>query len=340
MGVDISDLLEPERSTLNSLRGRTVALDALNMLYQFLSIIRQPDGEPLKDSKGRVTSHLSGLFYRTTKLVEKEIKPFYVFDGEPPEFKETVNKKRRERREEARKKYEEALKKGETDKAEKYAKQSTSIKSEMIGQAKDLLDGMGIPWIQAPSEGEAQAAYMAIEGDAWAVGSQDFDSILFGSPILIRNLTITGKRKLPGKKSYKVVKPEKISLKDTLGNLGIDRKQLITIGILIGTDYTPGGIKGVGPKTALELVKEHGDLESVIEKVDWPFEEDPKDIMNFFLDPPVTGDYGLTWDNPDSREIKSFLCDEHDFSEERVSKPIKKLKEGMEKGTQSRLDSF
>lgn len=340
MGVDIAELVEPEESSLDSFKGRTFALDALNMLYQFLSIIRQPDGEPLKDSNGRVTSHLSGLFYRTSKLVEHEMKPFYVFDGEPPEFKETVNKERRERRKEAKKKYEEALEKGKVKEAKKYAQQSVSVQEEMIEQSKELLDAMGIPWIQAPSEGEAQAAFMTKEGDAWAVGSQDFDSLLFGAPVLLRNLTITGKRKLPGKEEYKEVRPEKIELEKLLKEIDLEREQLVIMGILVGTDYTPGGIKGIGPKTALDMVKEHGDLRSVIEQVDWSFDEDPEDIMDFFMNPPVADDYSLQWGEPDEEKIKDFLCDKHDFSENRVEKPIKKLKKDRNKGTQSRLDTF
>ncbi len=340
MGVDISELVETEESSLDAFKGRTIALDALNMLYQFLSIIRQPDGEPLKDSKGRVTSHLSGLFYRTAKLVENEITPFYVFDGKPPDFKESVNKRRRERREEAREKYEEALKKGEMKEARKYAKQSVRVQDKMVEQSKELLEGMGIPWIQAPSEGEAQAAYMARKGEAWAVGSQDFDSLLFGAPVLVRNLTITGKRKLPGKERYREVKPEMIRLQKALGELGINREQLILIGILVGKDYTPGGIKGIGPKNALELVRKKKDTESVLEEVDWPFDESSEDIMDFFLEPPVDDSYRLKWKDPDEEKIRDFLCGEHDFSESRIEKPITKLRENRDKGTQSRLDSF
>ncbi|MFP4115741.1 MAG: flap endonuclease-1 [Candidatus Aenigmatarchaeota archaeon] len=340
MGVDLSNLAGPEETSLETFKGRTVALDALNMLYQFLSIIRQPDGEPLKDSKGRVTSHLSGVFYRTAKLEENEIRPFYVFDGEPPEFKESVNEKRRERRKEAKKKYEKALERGETEKAKKYAQQAVTVQEEMINQTKKLLDGMGIPWIQAPSEGEAQAAFMARRGEAWAVGSQDFDSLLFGAPILIRNLTITGKRKLPGKNTYREVRPEKIKLEETLEELGVNREQLIIIGILVGTDYTPGGVKGIGPKKALKLVKKQGNLRSVLERFDWPFDKDPEDIVNFFMEPPVNKDYELTWREPDTEDIKNFLCNEHDFSEDRIEKPIKRLKESRSGGKQSRLNSF
>ncbi len=340
MGVDIADLIEPEESSLDAFKGRTFAVDSLNMMYQFLSIIRQPDGEPLKDSKGRVTSHLSGLFYRTAKLVEYEIKPFYVFDGKPPEFKKTVNRERRKRREKAKEKHKEALREGKKKKAKKYAMQSVTVQEEMVQQSKDLLDAMGIPWIQAPGEGEAQAAFMAKGGDAWAVGSQDFDSLLFGAPVLVRNLTITGKRKLPNKKEYVEIRPEKIELGKILDGLGISREQLVIMGILVGTDYAPGGVKGIGPKNALKIVKKHGDLRSVIKEVDWSFEKDPEDIMNLFMNPSVTENYSLEWHEPREDDIKKFLCDEHDFSENRIKKPIEKLKKNRNSGTQSRLDSF
>lgn len=338
--MNISDLVEVEEARLDSFKGRKVALDALNMLYQFLSTIRQPTGEPLKDSEGRVTSHLSGLFYRTAKLVEHEIQPCYVFDGEPPEFKSSVNEKRRKRRKEAKEKYEEALKKGDMEDAQKYAQQSSKIQDEMIDQSKELLDAMGIPWVQAPSEGEAQAARMAKNGDVWAAGSQDFDSLLFGAPVLLRNLTITGKRKLPNKEKYVKIRPEKIDLSATLRKLDIDHDQLILLGILVGTDYNPGGVTDIGPKTALKLVKEHGDIRSLEENVDWEYKNSMEKIFDFFKNPPLEKDYELEWRQPDEEKIKEFLCDRHDFSENRIQKSIDRLKKASEGGTQSRLDSF
>ncbi|MDK2783923.1 MAG: flap endonuclease, partial [Thermococcaceae archaeon] len=219
MGVQIGELLPRKELELENLNGKKVAIDAFNAIYQFLSTIRQRDGTPLMDSKGRITSHLSGLFYRTINLMEAGIKPAYVFDGKPPEFKKKELEKRAEYREEAQEKWEEALARGDMEEAKKYAQRASKVNEMLIEDAKKLLELMGIPWVQAPSEGEAQAAYMASKGDVWASASQDYDSLLFGTPRLVRNLTITGKRKLPGKDVYVEVKPELIVLEEVLKEL-------------------------------------------------------------------------------------------------------------------------
>lgn len=340
MGVQIGELLESKETSLKALSGRKIAVDSLNILYQFISIIRQPDGTPLKDSKGRITSHLSGLFYRTSKLIEHEIKPCYVFDGEPPEFKRTTNQKRRERRREAKEKYEKAIERGDIKNAKKYAQMSARVQDEMIEESKTLLNAMGVPYVQAPSEGEAQAALMNRKNEVWATSSQDYDSLLFGSPTLLRNVAITGKRKLPNKEEYVEVKPEILKLEKILDKLGIKRKQLVIIGILIGTDYNPQGVEGVGPKTALKLVKKHEDLDSVIKEVEWGFEKDPEEIIDFFLNPPVEENYQLKWKDPDDEKITKFLCEKHDFSEKRINNSIERLRKSIKSGTQTRLDSW
>jgi len=208
-----------------------------------------------------VTSHLSGLFHRTSKLLEFGIEPVYVFDGKPPIWKKKTQEAREKIREEARKKWAEAVEKGEE--AIKYAQASSRLTGNMIDHAKELLDHMGIPWIQAPSEGEAQAAHMCKQGLVWAAGSQDWDSLLFASPRFVRNLTVSGRKKLPGKQTYVEVNPELIDLEHVKKELGINEEQIILLGILIGTDFNPGGIKGVGPKTALKLVKQHKTLENI-----------------------------------------------------------------------------
>lgn len=340
MGVKIDKIIKPKTMVLDSLTGRKIGVDALNILYQFLSIIRQPDGTPLKDSKGRVTSHLSGLFYRTVKLIEKGVKPCYIFDGEPPKLKETVNKERRARRKKAKEKYEKALERGEIEKAKKYAQMSATVQEEMIESSKTLLEGMGTPWIQAPSEGEAQAAWMARKGEIWGVASQDYDSLLFGAPVLLRNIGITGKRKLPNKEKYVEVKPEIIKLSELLDEMGISREQLIITAILVGTDLNPGGVEGIGPKTGLDLVKKHKELGEVIQHVEWEFEADPEKIYEFFLNPPVSENYSLVWKNPDPDKLRTFLCDEHDFSEKRINSALERLEKSIDKGTQTRLDVF
>lgn len=311
---------------LRELRGRVVAVDAYNALYQFLTAIRQPDGTPLMDSRGRVTSHLSGLFYRTVNLLESGVKPVYVFDGKPPELKARELSERMEVKEEAKRKYEEALSSGDLEAARRYAQMSAYLTNDMVKASKELLSAMGVPWVQAPSEGEAQAAFMVIWGDAWATASQDYDSLLFGSPRLVRNLAISGKRKLPKKDVYVEVKPEVIELEALLKSLGITRDQLIDIAILIGTDYNPEGVKGVGPKTAYQLIKKYGSLEKAVKSLPGAkFPVSPEEIKKFFKNPPVTRDYGLEWRDPDISRVKEILVEEYEFSDDRVSGALERL---------------
>lgn len=335
MGVQLRDILEAKEVELESLKGRIIAIDAFNWLYQFLSSIRQPDGTPLMDLRGRVTSHLSGLFYRTANLLEVGIKPVYVFDGEKPKFKKYTIEKRREIREEAKEKWEEALEKGDLEEARKMAQRSGELNEEMIEESKELIKAMGLPVIQAKSEGEAQCAVMCKNKDVDLSASQDFDSLLFGSPKMVRNLNITGKRKIGGREVK--IYPEIIDLEENLNRLGITREQLIIIGILVGTDYNVGGVKGIGPKKALELVKKYKKIEEVMNHVEWEFELDPRDIFEFFLNPEYN-EYkdSLTFKQIDAEKIKKILCDEHDFSEERVNQVLERLK----MPTQSSLTSW
>jgi len=338
MGVNLKDLVPKEEVELSSLSGKKVAIDAFNACFQFLSIIRDKmTGELLRDSKGRITSHLSGLFYRTVNLVEVGIKPAYVFDGEPPKFKQRTLEERERMKEIARKKWEEALEKGE--KAITYAQATSVLTEEMVEDSKKLLEYMGIPWIQAPSEGEIQCAHMCKKGDVWASASQDYDSILVGSPRLIRNLSISGKRKLPRKEVYIEIKPEIIELEKVLKFLGITREQLIIIGLLVGTDYNPG-VKGIGPKTALKIVKEHKTLDKVLENVEWEGDVEAEEIYNFFLNPKATDKYKLEWKEPNREKIIEFMVEEHDFSRERVEKAIDKLEQAFASGRQTSLKGW
>jgi flap endonuclease-1 len=195
------------------------------------------------------------------------------------------------------------------------------VTSEIIDQSKQLLEALGIPYIQAPSEGEAQASYMVQKGDAYAVGSQDFDCLLFGAPILVRNLTSSEKRKLPNKQAYTAVHPERIRLEPGLQKLGISREQLVDIAILVGTDFNEG-IKGYGPKKSLKLLQEKGNLEHAFDLLQDSEPTLSSDeivaVRNIFLDPAITDDYVLQWSKPDSSAVIHLLCDEHQFSRSRV----------------------
>ncbi len=332
MGVNLRDLIPKKQVVLSDLSGKSIAIDAYNALYQFLAIIRQPNGTPLKDRTGRVTSNLSGLLYRTANLVEMGIKVVYVFDGVPPALKEVEIRRRVKVKEEAIVKYEKALQEGKIEKARTYAQATSRLKDYMEQDSKRLLTLMGVPWVQAPSEGEAQAAYLTKKGDTDYCASQDYDSILFGAPLLIRNVTISGRRKLPRKQVYVDVIPERVELNHVLKELNVTQEQLIDIGILVGTDFDPEGVKGIGPKTALNLIKQHGSLENVLphlKKAEFPVE--PQRIREIFLNPKVTDNYQLKWKEPDIEGVIDFLCRERDFSEDRVRKTLEKMTAGIKK---------
>jgi len=336
--VNIGGLIQAREVKLTDLAGRVIGIDGHNVSYQFLTRIRKGGtGEPLRDKRGRVTSHLSGIFYRTSSLIEAGIKPLFVWDGKPPSFKERTIMVRRALREEAKRRWVEALERGEE--AMVYAQAASKLTPEMVEESIQLLDYMGIPSIRAPSEGEAQLAVMAMEGDVWAGASQDWDSLLFNSPRLVRNLSITGQRKLPRKSVYVEVKPEVVELEKGLKSLGITREQLIIIGVLVGTDYNPG-VEGIGPKTALRLVKEHKTLDRVLANVKWEADVDAEKVFNFFLNPPATKAYEIRWKEPNMDKLIEFMVEEHDFSRERVEKVAKLLRETLLTTKEKSLESF
>jgi flap endonuclease-1 len=342
LGVDLGDLIQRQKTTLDALSGKTFAVDAYNALYQFLAIIRGPTGAPLMDREGRVTSHLSGLLYRTTNLAEHGIRLAYVFDGVPPTLKETEIKRRRAVKEEAVVKYEAAIVRGEVSEAKKFAQATASLKDTMVNDAHRLLEFLGVPYVQAPSEGEAQAAHMTSRGDVWAAVSQDYDSMLFGANRLIRNLAITGKRKLPMREAYVQVDPELVQLRETLTALQLSQEQLIDLGILIGTDFNPDGFKGIGPKTALKLLKDNGSIEQIAAKnPSFKIPANLERIREIFSKPSVTSNYSLRWREPQTEALVQFLCGDRDFNEERVRTAVTRMRTGLEteQGKQT-LESF
>ena len=335
MGSDIGDILQKQQVDMDHFSGKKIAIDAFNTIYQFITTIRQPDGTPLKDSHDRITSHLSGLLYRNANLIENGVKPVYVFDGDPPSFKSKEIEERREKKREAEEKWIIAVERGED--AKKYAMMSAKIDDYIVHSSKKLLELLGIPVVDAPSEGEAQASFMTSRGDTDFTGSQDYDSLLFGSPFLARNLTITGKRKLPGKNIYIDVRPEVISLEENLNLLGITREQLIDIAILVGTDYNEG-IRGIGAKKALRYIKSYGDVFKAMKALKVEI-DNAEEIREFFLNPPVIEDYQLNFREPEVEDVVEYLCEEHDFSRDRVEKAVEKIR-GNISASQSTLDRW
>ena len=335
MGLDLKSLLIREKTKLESFGNKIVAIDAYNAIYQFLAIIRGPEGLHLTDSNGRVTSHLTGLFYRNINFLSLGIKPVYVFDGKPPSMKSAEIEHRKQIKKDATIKYERAVSEGKMDDARKYAQQTTSMKDGMVDDSKKLLELFGIPYIQAPSEGEATAALLTQTGHADIAASQDFDSILFGAKKLVRNFTNSGRRKLPNRNTYIEVEPEVIDYKKNLEELGITGEQLIDVGNLIGTDFNPDGFERVGPKTAIKMIREHGKLEDIpqirekLEVIDY------NAIRKIFLKPETAKVDKIEFSEIRFDAITDYLSNERSFSRDRVESSLKRLKKSLEKKSQT-----
>ena len=341
MGVNLSDLTEPKSMEMEDLRGKKVAIDTYNIVYQFMSAIRQPDGYPLCDSKGRTTSHLTGLLHRTASLIEAGIEPVFVFDGKPHPLKQATLDGRKERREKAEQEWKDAVERGDMKTAHTKAQQTSRMTDEVKESAKELIRYMGLPIVDAPSDGEQEAAYICRRKDVWATASQDFDSLLFGTPVLLRNLTMTGRRKVPGKDIYREIKTEVIDSEEFLRNLGISREQLVDMCILMGTDFNTG-IKGIGPKKALKLVRDNGDLESVLRKIGEDI-TDYQEIRGIFLDYEGSDDYSVEHGPLDRQAVVDMLTS-YDFSADRVNSALDRIesarKEEERKRKQKALDAW
>jgi flap endonuclease-1 len=347
MGLKINELVNEVKRTItfDNLFKKIISIDAFNTIYQFLAIIRQRDGTPLKDYQGNVTSHLSGLFYRSINFLEHNIKPIYVFDGISSELKLDTIKERKKIKEEAQKKMIEAQDAEDFKQARKFAQFTSKLDAGMIEESKKLIESMGIPIIQASSEGEAQSAYMVEVGDAWACASQDYDTLLFGGERLLRNFAINRTKKV--RDTTVTLDIEYVSLTKFLKNLGINREQLVEMGILIGTDFFPG-IKGIGQKTALNLIKKYESLENLIQnKVKVGSKEIQLDlklveqVKNIFLLPDVKKEYN----KPKSKKInferiEELLIEQHNFSKQRVQNALERLRKLDSSKVQVSIDDF
>lgn len=333
MGVKLTDIFEPQPITFEQLAHSVIAVDAYNILYQFITTIRQRDGTPLKNSKGKTTSHLVGLFSRTTNFLEKQIKPVFVYDGVTPELKRAELKRRKKRKQAAKDKHAAAEARGDTKAMKKYAGRTAKLTDEMVEESQRLLDALGIPWMTAPAEAEAQAALLVRNGDADYVASQDMDSLLFGAPKMLKNLSISGRRKRPGTSSYYTIEPEVITLAKELERLHLTQEQLILLGMLVGTDFNPKGIHGIGPKRGLDKVKEYADdKEALFAEVEWDEHNDVRwqDVYELLSNMPTSDDYRIEWQQPDEDALHELLVEEFEFGESRVHNRVDELRRSQQ----------
>jgi len=337
MGLKITDLVPKKEIKWEDLANKKIAVDASQMIYQFASSIRQRDGTPLMDSEGNVTSHLVGIFSRVSNLMKKNIKLCFVFDGKPPLLKIKEHEKRALRKRIATEKLEKAKEEKDIEQMQKYSKQTVRLTRDMVEESKKLIEYLGLPVLQAPSEAEAQASHMCAKGDVWAVASTDYDCLVYKAKRLITNLTLSSRRKLPSG-TYISSYPEMVELSEVLNNMGIEQDQLLAIAILTGTDYNVGGVKGIGPKKALGLVKEFRSFDRIFKEVEAEFNW--KEVYSVFKNMPVMIKYNLEWKDHDEEKIKELLVEKHDFSMERVEKTLGLLNKHTKDKKQKGLSDF
>jgi len=323
VGVLLTPIVVKDTLPLDALRGRTLSVDGNGELYQFLALIRLRDGTPLRDSSGRITSHLAGLFYRTTRLIaDHGVKLAFVFDGTPPPRKAAEIERRRTTRQRYEAEHEKALRSGDIATAYSKSTMTSRLTREMVAEARELLRLLGIPTVQAPSEAEAQCAHMAARADVWAAASKDYDSLVFGAPRVVRFLTVSGREFLPSQGVFRPLVPELIDLDRLLNALAITREQLVDLAILVGTDFNDG-VKGIGPKKALKLVQEHGTIDRMPEAIRISL-GDIEPVRAIYLHPPATDDYEITFGEPDFDGAIRFLAEEREFSRDRVTAALRR----------------
>jgi flap endonuclease-1 len=330
MGVLLTPIVPKRVISLDDLAGRRLAVDGNGELYQFLALIRLPDGTPLMANDGRVTSHLVGLFYRTTRLIgEYGLDLAFVFDGQPPDLKQAEIDRRRETRRRYETEAEAARTAGDTARAYAKSTMTSRLTREMIAEATELLALLGVPVIQAPGEGEAQASMLAQRGDVWAAASKDYDTLLFGTPRLLRFLTLTGKEFLPSAGAFRPITPELIETDALLASLGITHAQLIDLAILVGTDFNEG-IKGIGPKKALKLVQTYGAIEEMSPEIRAQVPQFAA-VRRIYQEPTVAQHAELKAGPRDEEGLVKMLCGTRRFSETRVRAALERMRAGADR---------
>jgi len=337
MGLAIGDLIVKNEIELSNLKNKVLGVDGHNITYQFLTTIRDLNGEYLTNSEGRITSHIIGLFYRLSKILEEGITPVFCFDGKSLDLKKETIEKRKDLKILAEKNAEAKKLSGDTEAMANLLKRTAKITPEMINDAKELLDAFNIQNFDALHDGEAQLSVMNIQNKIDGIISQDYDVLLLGGKDLYRNIGISGKKKAPGKDYYLQIKPELINLEENLEKLEITREKLIWLGILIGTDFNEK-VPKVGPKTAIKLVKENDSLENIYKQLNYTPNFDYKEVFNIFWEPKAKDIEIEKFSSPNYDKIKELLLEKYEFNEERVINTLEKLEKVLtEKKAQKTL---
>ncbi len=339
VGLPLRPLVTAQELPWDTLAGRSLAVDGYNAVYQFLATIRGRDGHLFSDAQGQVTSHLMGTFYRTTSLLEQGVLPVWVFDGKPPERKAGTIRKRIAAKERAEGEWKEALAAGDLATARRKAAQTSHLTRAMVDELHALLRGLGVPVLQAPGEGEAQAAVLAAQGVTWAAASEDYDSLLFGAPRLVRGLAAR-------QRSGAAPAAQLIDRADLLSTLGIDQDELIALGILVGTDFNEGA-DGYGPKTALKLVREHLGFDATMARAGLELEE-ARAVAEIFRHPETVEPGPISFGPVDEVGLHKLLVETHGFSETRFraavsrarTRPTVAATPAEAKGHQTLLETF
>jgi flap endonuclease-1 len=290
----LRDLAAIEDVPIDSLAGEVVAIDAHNWLYRYLTtVVRFTRDDAYTTPDGEEVANLIGICQGVPRFLENDVTPVFVFDGAVTELKEDEVEERREAREEREEQLEEAREEGDALEIARLESQTQRLTETIQATSRELLERLDLPVVEAPAEGEAQCAHMAAAGTVDAAGTEDYDALLFGSPVTYRDLTSSGD-------------VERMELQATLDAHDITYEQLVDAGILCGTDFNEG-IHGIGPKTAITEIHEHGDLFDVLEARGEALPHADR-IRNLFFDPPVTDDYDLDLTvTPDVDAAREFV---------------------------------
>lgn len=320
----LRDLAVIEDVSFTDVHGTVVAIDAHNWLYRYLTTtVRWTASEAYTTPDGTEVANLIGIVRGLPKFFEHEMYPVFVFDGAVTDLKEDEIEERRAARHKAESRLEDALDAGDSMEAARLASQTQRLTPTIQSTTRELFEILDIPIIEAPAEGEAQASYMARQGDVDYVGTEDYDALLFGAPYTLRQLTSKGD-------------PERMDFEATLREHEISHAQLVDIAILIGTDFNEG-VTGFGPKTALKAIRKHGDLDAVLDDSDVVIPDAPR-VQELFLDPPVTDAYEVdTGISPDIAGARSYLTRTWGIPEEMIETGLERLSTAV---TQTGLDHW